>query len=227
MSEHGRRKYERHEAVVYVLDYMRTGNQMDRHPFHKTRPVAQVLGDTYFMLLEISPLDPSLDLKPEDRIDLRTAPVKVDAVISYEDLTSLARDELPKVIEKIILNNEKLFVEFFNQAQSLTLKLHVLELIPGVGKKTLRQILDERKKKPFESFKDLEERGGLKAPVKMLTERILKELQSTDEKYFVFVYPEEQRVRKMPEKPVYLGYLEKLKAHEARSALPSRETVGQ
>ena len=221
VEQRQRRKGEKHESIVYVLDYMRTGNQMDRHPFHKTKPVAQVIGDTYFMLLEIVPLVENFDMSPEQKIVLADAPVKVDAVISYEDLTSLAKETLPKVLEKIIVENEKLFVSFFNEAQALTLRLHALELIPGVGKKTLRQILDERKKKPFESFKDLEERGGLKAPVKMLVERILRELQAVDEKYFLFVYPEEQRVRKMPEKPVYLGYIERLKADEARTTLSS------
>jgi putative nucleotide binding protein len=229
MAEHGRRRHERHETVVYVLDYMRSGNQMDKHVFHRTRPVAQVIGDTYFTLLEVSPKVPDLDIKPGDRLelDVENSPVKVDSVISYEDLTALAKDELPKVLEKIILDNEKLFVEFFNQAGPLTLKLHALELIPGVGKKTLRQILDERKKKPFESLKDVEERGGLKAPVKMLAERIMRELQSLEEKYFLFVYPDEQRVKKMAEKPVYLGYLEKfkLRSHETGATLPGGETL--
>lgn len=229
MAEHGRRRHERHETVVYVLDYMRSGNQMDKHAFHRTRPVAQVIGDTYFTLLEVSPKVPDLDIKPGDRLelDVENSPVKVDSVISYEDLTALAKDELPKVLEKIILDNEKLFVEFFNQAGPLTLKLHALELIPGVGKKTLRQILDERKKKPFESLKDVEERGGLKAPVKMLVERIMRELQSLEEKYFLFVYPDEQRVKKMAEKPVYLGYLEKfkLRSHETGATLPGGEAL--
>jgi len=214
-----RRKSEKYESAVYVLDYMRTGNQMDKHPYHKTRPVAQAVGDTYFMLLEIVPLSASFDMSPEQRIVLSESPVKVDAIISYDDLTTLAKEVLPRVLEKIVLDNEKLFVDFFNEAQALTLRLHALELIPGVGKKTLRQLLEERRKKPFESFKDLEERGGLKAPVKMIVERILKELQTTDEKYFLFVYPEEQRVKKMMEKPVYLGYIEKLKADEARTTL--------
>jgi putative nucleotide binding protein len=37
-------------------------------------------------------------------------------------------------------------------------------------------MLDERDKKPFESFDDLQSRVGLKEPIKHITKRILEEI---------------------------------------------------
>ena len=65
--------------------------------------------------------------------------------------------------------------------------MHQLELLPGIGSKHLWEILEERKKKPFESFEDIKKRVSLiPDPEKMITKRIIEELEDKD-KYRLFV----------------------------------------
>ncbi|BFI75159.1 DUF655 domain-containing protein [Sulfurisphaera ohwakuensis] len=213
----------RMEKIAYILDYMRQGNPLDKHPQHKNRPVMQLLGEDYFMLMEATPLSSNIDFQIEQKLELENSPIKIDFHITYEDLTSVAKDELPKVIRKIITEDKSsIFVEFFNKAEPLTLKLHALELLPNIGKKTLRIILEERKKQPFVDFKDIETRVGIKDVVGLLIERIIKELQG-GEKYYLFVYPLfDEKSKKLGEHSIYIGYLEKLgKYNESGSTFSS------
>jgi putative nucleotide binding protein len=85
-------------------------------------------------------------------------------------------------------------VDFYNDAQPITLQLHQLNLLPGIGKKLRNNILEERKRGPFESFEDLGSRvSGLHNPKEVLVERILEELREEDLKYRTFVRVEEQQ----------------------------------
>ncbi len=84
--------------------------------------------------------------------------------------------ELPTVLERIVLNRESGFVSFFNNAQAITPRMHALELIPGIGKKYMWQILDERDRKPFKNFEDLQQRASMPNPAKLIAKRILEEL---------------------------------------------------
>ena len=80
-------------------------------------------------------------------------------------------------------------MEFFNKATPITTRLHSLELIPGIGKKHMWDIINERKKKPFESFEDLQKRIRLLPdPKKGIVQRISSELQESD-RYYLFVMP--------------------------------------
>lgn len=200
---------ERMEKAVYVLDYLREGNPLDKHTMHKNRPVLQLVGEDYFMLMEASPLNSHQDFQLEQRIELvDNSYLKIDFHIAYEDLTSVAKDELLKVLRVIVENKAQLFTEFFNKAEPLTLKLHALELLPNIGKKTLKTILEERKKEPFKDLRDIEQRVGIKDVIGIIVERIIKEIQG-GEKYYLFVYPLEEK-KKPTEHFVYLGYLERL-----------------
>lgn len=199
------------ERVVYVLDYMREGNPLDKHKFHRDKPLIQAIGEDYFLLLELTLRSFNLNFSPEQRIDLESEQeVKVDGHIVYEDLTSLSKENLPRVVQKIVREKERAFVEFFNKAEPLTLKLHALELLPNIGKKTLRVILEERKKKPFESFKDIEDRVGVKDIVSIIVERIINEVKG-EEKYYLFAYPIVDENKKTEQQLIYVGYLEKLR----------------
>jgi len=100
-------------------------------------------------------------------------------------LTANAKMELPTAIEKIVLAREKDFVSFFNSAQAITPRMHALELIPGIGKKYMWQIINERERKPFESFEDLQKRANIPNPAKLLAKRILEELTG-ESKYRLF-----------------------------------------
>ena len=49
-------------------------------------------------------------------------------------------------------------------------------MIPGVGKTYLKIMLEQIARKKFTDYKDLEDRAGLKEPVKHLTKRIMEEI---------------------------------------------------
>ena len=66
--------------------------------------------------------------------------------------------------------------QYLNNAQPLTPRIHALELIPGIGKTYLNVMLEEREKKQFESFSDIEKRVHLKEPITHISERILEEI---------------------------------------------------
>jgi len=107
--------------------------------------------------------------------------------IRYEDLTGFAKSELEHAVRKIVEEDEKRFVDFFNKAQPITVRLHQLELLPGIGKKHMWEILEARKEKPFESFEDLKKRVKLMPdPMKIIVRRIMQEIHGS-EKHTIFV----------------------------------------
>ncbi len=108
--------------------------------------------------------------------------------IGYEELTVAAQSELPYVLEEIVREREDRFIRFYNDAQAITTRFHMLELLPGLGKKTMWAILEERKKGPFESFEDLSGRvPTLHHPDKLIVKRIETELADPSQKYHIFV----------------------------------------
>ncbi|RLJ09951.1 MAG: DUF655 domain-containing protein [Candidatus Aenigmatarchaeota archaeon] len=179
------RKIKKDEWAI-VLDFLSHGH----YGMERAQPVAQVLGDTYFSLLEVIIRD-GVTVSVGERIyigDGKRDKVKyIHGRISPEELTGAAKEELPLVIEKIIEKNPKRFLDFFNRSGQITTRMHQLELLPGIGKKHLWAILEERKTKPFESFEDLKKRVPLLPdPEKMIVRRIIDELNNKD-KYRIFV----------------------------------------
>src|SRR6266540_3087616 len=62
------------------------------------------------------------------------------------------------------------------------------ELTTGLGKKTMWAILEERKKGPFKSFQDLEQRvASVHHPEKLIAKRIEMEISDPTQKYRLFV----------------------------------------
>jgi len=192
------------DEFAYVLDYMPYGNPLDKHPHHRRAPVIQAIGSKWLALIEVEPL-PNITPSIGERIPISTSPeiagFRVSDRITYTDLTSVARENLAHIVRKIVLEKERVFVEFFNVAEPINIRLHSLELLPGVGKKTLMLILSERSKKPFESFEDIQKRVRINDPVKLIVDRIVKELQG-EEKYYLFVEPFPRR-----QDYVFLNYL--------------------
>ncbi|MCD6428577.1 MAG: DUF655 domain-containing protein [Desulfurococcales archaeon] len=200
------------EEYAIVLDFMPHGNPVDRHhPSHRTKPIAQAVGDKYFTLLEFYPkLGVTLSQGEKVYVGFRFRELrdKVDYVwgepLSYEDLTAVARSYLPEAVKKIVIEKEKVFVTFFNIASPLTIKLHSLELLPGIGKKTMWAILEERQKKPFESFEDIKKRAKIPDPVAIITERLLAEIKG-EERYYLFIDPPPNVFN-----AIVLGYLHRI-----------------
>ena len=82
---------------------------------------------------------------------------------------------------------EKKFIDFFNNAQPINTRLHQIELLPGFGKKHMKEILSAREEKPFESFEDIRSRvSNLPDPKKAIEKRILEELLE-EQRYNLFV----------------------------------------
>ncbi|MCL4346086.1 MAG: DUF655 domain-containing protein [Candidatus Thermoplasmatota archaeon] len=179
------------DDYAYVLDILKQGRAND-HNYHKT-PLALIIGETEFKILEVIPKENAI-ITIGDRIYIGKDQAKRDKVstvkrrIGYDELTSSAISELPFTLELIVKSNEKKYVQFFNTAESISPRMHSLELLQGLGNKTMWTIIEERKKKPFESFQDLTERvKTLHHPEKMIAMRIVQELENKDEKYRLFV----------------------------------------
>lgn len=173
------------EETCIILDFLPTGYPSRR----RTEPIAQAIGTSFFSMLELVPRE-SIKLQLEEEVYIGEG--KRDKIrfirgqLSYDDLTNMAKDILQETVENLIRKNEKKFIEFFNKATIVTPRMHQFELLPGVGKKHVADLLEERKKKPFESFKDIESRVKLVPDlVKMLVKRIMIELQG-NEKYYLF-----------------------------------------
>lgn len=187
------KKYEDHGIV---LDFLPQGHPDDPRPIHLREPVAQILGDAFFTLLEVVP-KPEATFTVQERVFIgKGERDKVDRIrrrVDYGELTAAAKAELPAVIEKLVDGAPERFIEFFNRAAPLTTRFHQLELIPGIGKKLMWGILEERKKGPFADFEDLEKRvKGLANPKRMIAKRVEAELAGED-KYRVFVRPPARR----------------------------------
>jgi putative nucleotide binding protein len=174
------------EEYAYVLDYLPQGRPLPNRPF--ATPTIQIIGENYFILLEAE-LKPGTTVSIHERVyigkEKREKVSKIINKIDYNSLTAVAKAELPSVLEEIVKNQEKKFVEFFNKAQPITPRMHSLELLPSIGKKTMWQIINEREKKPFESFDDIRSRVGID-PLKLIVKRILEEL-SGNSKYRLFI----------------------------------------
>ena len=181
----------RREDWAIVLDVY----EAEKSPVHKRLKgrIAQMIGDRFFTLLEGLVKGDAL-IGELERVYIGAGPRdKIAAIlrkIKIEDLTSIAKASLEKAVEIAIKTNEDLWVKFFNESGPITRKLHSLELLPGIGKKKMWKIIQERERKKFESFKDIMERVGID-PVKAITRRVLDELSGED-KYKLFTGQERE-----------------------------------
>ena len=96
--------------------------------------------------------------------------------LEYNHISQSAKNELTNTVEKIVIANEKRFIDYINVAQPITPRIHALELIPGIGKTYMMSIIKARDKKRFESFADIQNRVGLRDPSKLIAKRIIDEI---------------------------------------------------
>ncbi|PKK85986.1 MAG: DUF655 domain-containing protein [Thermoplasmata archaeon HGW-Thermoplasmata-1] len=184
------------EDYVYILDYLPQGKpDLSRR---RQEPVAYGLGEDQFALLELIP-KPDVPLTIGERVYVGKDPVrrtkvsKIRGRVNYEELTSTAHVELPYIILDIVKANDSRFVRFYNEAPAISTRFHALELLPGLGKKTMLAIVDEQKKSLFASFADLEARvDALHSPEKLIAKRIELELAEPNQKYHLFTRPARQ-----------------------------------
>ena len=179
-----RHVYEEH---AYVLDYLPYGRSSDKSR-HLVVPSVQIMGEQYFTLLEAELKVGATVVVPERIYIGRDRREKVDRIISrvsYEQLTANAKAEVTPLIDELVKKQEKRFVDFFNNSQPVTPRMHSLELLPGIGKKSMWAVVNTRERKAFTGYKDIEQKTGLSDVSKILAKRIFEEL-STESKYRLF-----------------------------------------
>ena len=179
------------EEYAIVLDFLQHGYVFDKRPSHRKPPIAQALGTNYFTLLELVP-KPGVFLQPLEKVyigeEKRDKIHHITGKLPPNKLTGTASNELPHVVEELIMKREKEFVDFFNKAAPLTTRMHQLELLPGLGKKHMWEVIETRKEKLFESFEDIKTRVKLMPdPKKIIIKRILAEING-EEKHNLFVH---------------------------------------
>jgi putative nucleotide binding protein len=177
-----------YEEYAYVLDFLQYGRPVADKSRHLALPTVQVIGETYFTLLEAE-MRAGAPVNLHERVyigkERREKINRIIGRIGYSDLTANAKAEVLSVLEELIRNQEQRFVAFFNNSQAITPRMHALELLPGIGKKSMWQIINAREKKPFANFRDIQDRTSVGDPIKVIAKRILDELTG-GEKYRIF-----------------------------------------
>jgi len=175
--ETGHTQLRKYEEYAYVLDSKSHTKSTTVHG--RTGIIVVAIGEERLTLLEILGIENSTFNVGEKIYIGKEGRTKVQSVLGkmdYVKISDSAKDEIPTVVESIVTKNEAKFVDYINNAQPLTPRIHALELIPGIGKTYLNVIIKEREKAPFESFVDIEKRAGLKEPVKHMSQRIIEEI---------------------------------------------------
>jgi|SRR3989344_5460395 len=174
------------EDFAIILDFLPYGYPIAG----KMSSIAQAIGEKSLALLELVPRR-GITLETKEKVYI--GPEKRDKIyyiagrLSKEKLTEAAKIQLHEYIEKVVAEQEKKFVDFFNNAQAINTRLHQIELIPGFGKKHTEEVLQEREKKPFASFDDIKERvKNLPDPKKAIEKRLLEELTER-QRFYLFI----------------------------------------
>jgi putative nucleotide binding protein len=174
MQQPPSRKY---EEYAYVLDYTQRGKSTTVRG--REGLIIQGIGEEHLTLLELLGIQ-NMNFEVGERVYIgREGRDKVMSVLGrleYNDISQSAKNDLPTIVERIVLHNERRFVDYINNAQPVTPRIHALELIPGIGKTYMLNIIKQREKKRFESFEDLQSRVGLREPAKLIVKRIVDEI---------------------------------------------------
>ena len=178
------------EENAIVLDFLPNGYPYDDRPMYMKTPIVQALGKEHFALLELVPKK-GIHLQPYEEVYIgegkRDKIHHIVGKLPVHKLTRTAKSELKFAISDVVKNNEKQFVDFFNNARPLSTRMHQIELLPGVGKKHMWEIINARDEKPLENFNDIKKRVKLMPdPEKIVIKRIADELEGK-EKHRLFV----------------------------------------
>src|SRR3989304_3955375 len=151
------KRYEEHAYVLDFLPHGRPGFQPGGRAGYRAGALIQCVGEEFFTLLEAL-VKEGLALKPGDKVYVGKA----------------SRDEVTYIIGRVG------FEELTGAAKS-----ELPSVITRIGKKYMWQVINERERKPFETFEDLQKRTDLPNPAKLITKRVMEELEG-DSKYRLF-----------------------------------------
>ena len=168
------------EEYAIILEYLPNGYPLER----KMIPLAQAVGVTNPTLLELVPRR-GVVLNLGEKVYIGEG--KRDKIyyilgrLRKEKLTEAAKQQLKEFINQLVKNNHKKFVDFFNKSDAINKRVHQIELLPGLGKKHMQEILKQRKEKEFVSFEDMKKRiQNLPDPEKAVEKRIFQELTTLE-----------------------------------------------
>jgi putative nucleotide binding protein len=178
ISSPGEQQFQRkYEEYAYVLDFTLRGKSNTVRG--REGIIIQAIGEERLTLLELLGVQ-NMSFEVGERVYIgREGRDKVMSVLGrldYPNITQSAKNELPNIVEIIVVANEKRFIDYMNISQPITPRIHALELIPGIGKTYMMTIIKERDKKRFESFEDIQNRVGLRDPAKLISKRIIDEI---------------------------------------------------
>ena len=176
----------RKEEYAIILEYLPNGYPLEK----KMMPIAQAIGEMNLSLLELVPRR-GISLEIGEKVYIGEG--KRDKIyyilgrLHYEKITEAAKNQLQEFINKIVKKRGQEFIGFFNNSEAINKRIHQIELLPGFGKKHMKEILEKRKEKSFESFEDMKKRiQNLPDPEKAVEKRIIKEL-TEPERYRLFI----------------------------------------
>ncbi len=172
------------DEYAYVLEYLPFGlsDSKDR------KATAIVITDSLGLLLVALKKDVKVDADQKVYIgeNKRDEVHHIIERIIPDKLSGNALNLLKERINLIVKENEEKYIDIINKLGSVNVRLHSLSLIPGVGKKMVQKILEERRKALFTSYSDFDTRVGFTSGIaNSIQERIMEELESKD-KYRIF-----------------------------------------
>jgi putative nucleotide binding protein len=178
VSSPGEQQFQRkYEEYAYILDFTLRGKSNTVRG--REGIIIQAIGEERLTLLELLGVQ-NMSFEVGERVYIgregRNKVISVLGRLDYDDISQSAKNELPNIVEIIVLANEKRFIDYMNMSQPITPRIHALELIPGIGKTYMMTIIKERDKKRFESFEDVQNRVGLRDPAKLISKRIIDEI---------------------------------------------------
>lgn len=183
---------------VLVLDYLKDGYPDEFMSFKKSKPIALLINPIDFSIIEAT-LKEQQPMQSQDKFDIN---YKTNSIVErirripYKKLTTTAKTELEFIIENIVKNDEEKYIRFYNLAQPMTSRMHVFELLSGIGKKNMWTIIDERKNQKFESFEDFQNRVKLD-PIHPIVKKILEEMKE-ESKHNIFIPKREINTQRKP-----------------------------
>lgn len=174
------------EENAIILDYLPYGYPMGG----KMMPIAQAIGEKTLILLELIPRR-GVTLLQKEKVyigaEKRDKIYYIAGRLPREKLTETAKIQLQEFIKGVVAEQNKKFLDFFNNAQAINTRLHQIELLPGFGKKHMQEILKEREINPFESFEDIKKRiSSIPDPRKAIEKRLFEELTER-QRFYLFV----------------------------------------
>lgn len=164
------------DDYAIVLDYLPYGYPLE----HKKSPMVQAIGEDHLGLLELAPIR-GASFEVQEKVYI--GPEKRDKVYYIigktpaDKMTEQAKIQLQHFIARFVGEHESRFVEFFNKASAINTRLHVLELIPGFGRKHTDALLSARDENLFSSFEDIKQRvPSAPDPKKAIEKRLWEEI---------------------------------------------------